>query len=321
MKRLKAKFGMIVLAGLLSAGVSSCNHKDLDVLGEQTEIEIVYDWRYAPDASPASMAAYLYSDQLDEALRYIFSGRDGGPTHIPAGLYGGLGMNSDETDWAQYRNRDDIESFEIYTHEAESLSAYGISTRAIPRADGAEDEKVVETPGMVWADRQDEIEVYPKAGRTVITFYPQEAVCHYTVDVLDVKNIDNMPSGSIDGTLSGMSEGFVYGKRNASDTKVTLPFELRKAEDGVNSLHGEFLTFGESPVTQNAHKLVIYYVLTDGTKHYATFDVTDQVTKAPDPRHVHIVVRGLDFPSPVATGPGFVPDVDEWVAVNINLKM
>lgn len=313
--------GLMILAGLMCFGMLSCNHKDLDVLGEQTEIEIVYDWRYAPDAYPASMAAYLYSDSMDEALRYIFSGRDGGPTHIPSGLYGALGMNSDETDWAQYRNRDDIESFEIYTKEADRLSAYGISTRAIPRGEGAEDEKIVETPGMVWADRQDNIEIYPKAGRTVITFYPQEAVCHYTVDVLDVKNIGNMPPGAIDATLSGMSEGFVYGKKNASDTKVTLPFELKKESGSSDSLHGEFLTFGESPVTKNAHKLVIYFVQTDGTKHYAIFDVTSQVSDAPDPRHVHIVVRGLDFPAPVSTGPGFDPDVEEWEAVNIGLKM
>lgn len=306
---------------MLTVLVSACDHKDLYMLGEPSEIEIVFDWRNAPDAQPASMGAYLYDVQGGEALRYIFTGRDGGPTRVPAGVYCGLGMNSDETDWAQYRHNDDIENFEIYTHEAESLQGYGIPTRAIPRAEGAEGERIVETPGMVWADRQDEIEVYPTAGRTVITFYPEEAVCHYTVDVLDVKNIENMPAGSIDATLSGMAEGFVYGKRNASDTKVTLPFELNKDAGGASSLHGEFLTFGESPVTKNLHKLCIYYVQKDGTKKYATFDVTSQVTEAKDRKHVHIVVRGLEFPTQLASGLGLVPDVDDWEAVNVTIKM
>ncbi len=307
---------------VISVGtLASCDHKDLISLGDPSEIEIVYDWRNAPDANPASMQAFLYEEAGGEPLRYIFAGRDGGPTRVPSGHYSGLGMNSDETDWAQYRNHTDIETFEIYTHEASGLSAYGLPTRGIPRAEGAEDEPIAETPGMLWTDRQDNITVQPSAKRTVITFYPEEAVCHYTVDVIDVKNIENMPKGSIDATLSGMSEGFLYGKKTASDTKVTLPFTLTKPSDDATSLHGEFLTFGESQQRSNPHKLCIYYILTDGSKHHVTFDVTDQVSKAPDPKHVHIVVRGLEFPGTVAQGGGLVPDVEDWESEYIDLKM
>lgn len=310
-----------VLTSVSAVMLSGCDHKDLAYLGVPSEIEIVYDWRNAPDANPASMGAYLYDEDNNEPLRYIFSGREGGPTRVPAGHYRGLGMNSDETDWAQYRNHEDIDSFEIYTHESAGLSAYNIPTRAVPRASGTEDEPFAQTPGMLWTDRRDEFYVQPKAERTVLTFYPEEAVCHYTVDVIDIKNPQNMPVGSIDATLSGMSEGFLYGKKHASDTKVTLPFELTKQNDEATSLHGEFLTFGESMDRKNPHKLTVYYILKDGAKHYATFDVSSQVWDAPDPKHVHIVVRGLEFPGEVATGGGLVPDVEEWEEINITIPM
>lgn len=69
------------------------------------------------------------------------------------------------------------------------------------------------------------------------------------------------------------------------------------------------------------HKLTIYLFLTDGTKWYYTYDVTDQVSKAPDPHHVHIAVSGLTLPEPMLTGGGLMPDVKDWNDVNIDISM
>lgn len=59
----------------------------------------------------------------------------------------------------------------------------------------------------------------------------------------------------------------------------------------------------------------IYVQLPDGKKVYYTFDVTDQVRHASDPRNVHIVLDGLTLPKPLANGSGFRPTVDDWQEV------
>lgn len=309
---------------ILLLAATSCHHKDLCFDHTHTfDVNVVFDWRNAPDAEPASMAAYFFtSDNSADALRYIFSDRYGGHIAISHGQYSALCMNADDTDWAHLRNTSDIETFEIYTAETDELSVYGLSARSVPRAEGTEDERVVSTPGMLWADRQDNIALpYTEddAVRT-ITLYPEECVCHYTVDVLDVENLKYVSGGSVDATLSGMSEGFLHGKKKTTDTRVTLPFTMTENAT-KDALHGTFLTFGESQDHDYKHILTVYMFLTDGSKWYYTFDVTDQVHNAPDPRHVNIVVSGLKLPHPISSGGGLIPEVNEWQTEKIDINM
>lgn len=54
------------------------------------------------------------------------------------------------------------------------------------------------------------------------------------------------------------------------------------------------------------HYLRIYTT----SKYYYTYDITDQVHDAPDPKNVYIVVSGLRLPS--ADGTGMTPGVNDW---------
>lgn len=156
-----------------------------------------------------------------------------------------------------------------------------------------------------------------------ITLYPEELVCHYTVDVYDVENISGIAASSVDATLSGMAEGYGLGARCATDAKVTMPFVL-STDRTADRLHGEFLTFGECTHTTARHIMTVYMVLADGSRWYHTYDVTDQVQNAPDPRHVHIEVRGLPLPEPPTPKTGgteMSANVNDWQVININLKM
>ncbi len=151
--------------------------------------------------------------------------------------------------------------------------------------------------------------------------YPKEAVCHYIVDVYDVKNLDEVESSAVDATLSGMAEGYNHGQESATDNTVSMKINLKGNPD-ENNLHGEFLTFGECPTTVAKHYLTLYMVLNDGSKWFHTFDVTDQITKAADPTHVHIIVRGIDLPEPPKeVDTELKTDVNEWQAINIGLQM
>lgn len=316
---MKTALKLAACAAIMLA-TASCHHKDLifEHAGS-ADVEVVFDWRNAPDANPESMALYMFDNSDGSSLRYIFPGRDGGIIRIPSGNYDGLGLNSDDNDWAVMRSSSDIETFETSTPDATSLSAYGLASRALPRAEGTDDERMASTPGMLWSNRQDNIDLPVSTSRKIITLYPEEAVCHYTVDIEDVQNIEYIHGGEIDGTLSGMSESFMHGRNEASDTHVTMPFTLT-VDEATKSLHSEFLTFGESPDTRYPHKLTAYLFLSDGSKWYYIFDAGDQIYNAPDPHHVHIVLRGLTIPKPL-TGGGFNPDVGDWQPEYIDLTM
>lgn len=302
---------------------TSCRHKDL-YMGEDFSQRVIvkFDWRKAPEADHSSMAMYLYSDDAGQPARYIFTGRDGGAARVAYGTYTALCINADNTSWARLRRMEALGTFEISTPDAEALGAHGISTRTIPRARGSEDERMAQTPGMLHGDVNYSIRIVPHPGTDTIPFYPDELVCHYTVDIYDVENLSGIEGANIDATLSGMAEGVNVSRSAGTDTPVTMPFVLT-ADPAARQLHAQFLTFGECENTSAAHPLTVYMVLSDGSRWYHTFDVADQIAAAPDPHHVHIVLHGLTLPEPgTDTGAaGLIPDVNEWQEIHITLPM
>lgn len=79
---MKKLFLRILLAATVIASSSSCEHKDLCMDHTHTvSLNVIFDWRNAPDAAPASMALYLYSELGGEPLRYDFTDRRGGSCH------------------------------------------------------------------------------------------------------------------------------------------------------------------------------------------------------------------------------------------------
>lgn len=301
---------------------ASCNHKDLvyDV-HSRSEVIVVYDWRKAPDATPASMELRLHpNDDPSNVINFFFQNATGGPLQAPVGDYTAVTLNGDLTDWVQIRNHNDADAFELYTADVQVLENTGITPHGIPRAEGTETERMAYTPGEVWADRADGIGIHNTPGVQTITFYPEELVCHYTVDILGIQHLENLSTPRVDATISGMAEGVHPGRKAPTEESVTMPFSLSLNTDGT-AMHGEFLTFGEPAGDRRPHMMTIYITLTDGTKWYATADVSDQVYDAPDYRHVHIVIDGADFPTPTANMGGIIPDVEDWQSVNIDLKM
>lgn len=310
-----------ICALILAALLSSCNHKDLCYgVEKKTGVEVVYDWRYAPEAHPASMGIYLYPQAGGNEIRFIFPNSTGGPITVPATKYYAVGLNMDNTDWAVFENPEDASSFAISTPDAAALEAAGLDVLSVPRARDTDSERMAKTPGALWTDRVDGIDLTDTSVDHVITLYPEDRLCHYTVDVYDVENAASLDGATVDGTLSGMAEAFMVGREETSDTPVTHPFVLTLDRQEA-SLHSEFETFGETSRTARQHILSLYAIMDDGSKMHYTYDVTDQVSKAPDPRNVHIVVRGLPLPAPFTGGMGLVPDVNDWQSVNITIHM
>lgn len=313
----------ILTAVTLCIVASSCRHKDLYMEEELSQkVYVLFDWRNAPEANPASMAFYLYESDYTQPQRYIFSGNKGGEIHIPFGRHHSLCIDGDNVSWAHISKQETLGTFELSTLDSEGLKALGISTEGIPRAKGSEDERIATTPGMAWGDTHLEISIVPHNGNDTITLYPEELVCHYTVDIYEVENLEGVATTNIDATLSGMAEAVNVSDNAGTDTQVSMSFQL-ETNSTEKSLHGDFLTFGESEHVSAPHYLTVYMILNDGSKWWHSFDVTEQVSQAPDPRHVHIIIHGLPLPEPPPEneGAGLIPDVNDWQPVNIDLHM
>ncbi len=314
---IKAFCASVILGPLLV----SCRHKDLFFENpERRDVRVAFDWQNDPEANPASMAVLLFPTRNDQNIRFDFTGRDGGHVTLPPDSYMGVAFNSDNTDWVRFSNTDDYENLEIYTAPAYELQASGAVTRNIPRAPESEEEPHARTPETLWTDSQENLLLNPDDKEKVFTFYPADGICYYTVDIIDVKNITYSTGIEIDATLSGMSRGWLPGRKTTSSSKVTFPFTL-SADIPDSTLHGEFKTLGEVPNDEGDHFLSVYMILSDGSKRYYSYKVTDQIRTAHDPHHVHIIVKGLDIPKPLSGGAGLIPDVNDWSNVDVGLDM
>lgn len=308
-------------AAAVLAAATSCEHKELCYdHSDAVDVEVVFDWCNAPDASPESMSLYLFPAG-GEALRYEFTDCRGGTIRVPVGSYEALCLNSD-TENVTYRNAECRETFEVTTRTADllsGLSVLGVLSDGVPRVDGTESERVILPPDMLWSDYAESVELKPTAGTPTVTLSPEMSICRYTVEIRNAANLKYV--SGISGSLSSMAESLYpgVGCDATCKTGATIPFDAALSAD-KSTVTGELFAFG-CPSARKTHTLTVYAVLSDESKWYYTYDVTDQIHSAPDRRDVHIVLDGLPLPKPIVNGGGFQPDVDDWQSVNVDIEM
>ena len=321
MKTKKMKKRVCTIAAAILAVLTSCEHKELCYdHTSSVAVNVIFDWRNAPDATPRSMSCYLFPTDGGKVLRYEFTNRTGGVIRVPAGRYDALCLNSD-TETINYRNTEKEKSFEVTTRTTvllSGLASLGGRLSEAPRAGDAENERVVLSPDMLWSDHAESIELERTSAPQTVTLYPKVSVCRYTVEIRNAENLKYV--SGISGSLSSLAGGLFAGKSETTEELVTIPFEVTVSAD-KSTLRGGLLTFGHCPSKQNRHRLIVYAILSDESKWYYTYDVTDQIHLAPDQRNVHIVLDGLPLPKPIVNGGGFQPSVDEWQSVDVDIEM
>lgn len=292
----------------------SCRHKELssdNVL--IANVKVVFDWKNSPEANVETMRMYLFPVDGGNPIPYEFADVKGGKIKVPAGRYRALCINSD-TESLLYRNIGEYHTFELYSPEGSmNMAAYSVL-----HPDKAREERIKCSPDNFYADRIEEMLLEITEEEQTVVFYPVNPVCHYTVEVRNVSNLKYVSPGFVTGALSGMSEGLFLGRNEVKSEPATIPFEM--SSDGVSTLYADFLTFGQYGA-QNTHKIVIHVVMPDGNDKGYLYDVTDQVHQAPDPRNVHIILDGLPLPKPIVNGGGFLPSVDDWDNIEVDLPM
>ena len=128
-------------------------------------------------------------------------------------------------------------------------------------------------------------------------------------------------------TLQPIALGSYYpGQMRASSEPVSHPFTL-VADVEKKTLHSEFLTFGVPDGAARPHMVCLYIALKNKTGNFYTFDVSDQVNSAPDPKNVYIKIYGLKLPDipdepPVPPEEGGVSiEVDTWDTIHFDVKV
>ncbi|MDE7449955.1 MAG: DUF5119 domain-containing protein [Paramuribaculum sp.] len=314
----------LTLTMLLSG---SCTHKDLNEDAPKIiadNVDVVFDWSKVPDAKASSMILYLYPESHD-VMNYWFNNSKGGIIRTYSGKHTAVCHSNDDPYIHCLRNQNSHDEIEIYTDETALLVGQGISTKGIPRAEGTEDEPLRVTPSMIYGDQRRDISFKATSDRQTLTFYPEELVCHYTVEFVNVENIQSADL-RIDATISSLAGGYYPGLMKPNSEVVSHTFTLTPDIEH-SSMHSEFLTFGVPDGESRPHKISLYIALRNRTGNFYTFDVSDQVNTAPDPRNVNIRIYGLklpelppDPPTPPEQG-GLSVEVDTWDTIHLDIKV
>ena len=304
--------------------MSSCEHKELcyDHHHGYT-LNVTFDWRYAQNASPRSMFLYLFPRTADsQTLRREFAGHTGGKTQVPVDVpFDAVFFNSDIKNTA-FCGMSGTETFEATSKSCNPVSASGLYTTSLPRATGAEGERMVCEADSIWSGQSDEcimhtLEEYECNDIYDVTFFPRRLFCTYNIRIVNVKNIGNI-SSNMTATLSGMAGGRYVASREKNGEAVTVVFPMA-ADKGCNSITGRMNNFGN--IADRPNKMVLYTTLVDGSKWYYVYDVADQIRAASDPYNVEIVLDTLPIPGKIQDDGGLKPSVGEWNRVDVDIKM
>lgn len=310
-----------VLILALFLPLMSCEEKELCYYHPHGHhIRLLFDWSKAPEANPKGMYVYFYNLDDGSVSRYNFQSKDGGEVELREGHYNIITYNND-TEVCQFSSPNIFNEHNSFSRRANFLEPiYGNTIKPSDAAVGVENELVRLCPDALWGCTVTGLEF--KDGD--ITLYPEDMLCHYSLEVRNVKNLKSVDA--VCASISGMASSLSFSNLEPSGDTATFPFSVE--ESSPETLTGECLLFGNHSDASNIHRVMIYVVLKNGKKYaYGVaepdFEVTSQVDNATDPKHVKIILDGLYIPEVISEGGGGMSvEIEDWVFggdVNIEL--
>ena len=303
--------GKYLFVAVLICTSVSCQNRELCFdHSHMVDFEVNFDWTDIPDAAPNTMVLQIFNNDGSHYTTVEFTSRKGGSFRIEAGEYKFLFHNGAMSTLVERGNT--YGEYELTTKQISLLSPMGKGNNlnAPPRPDDSKDEPVNDILENIWGGSYEYIEILRGVEGQSVTLKPVEATSVYTVEVRNVKNMrDDI---YVSAAMSGMAQSWKIADNTLSDITATIPFDLSRKDE--TTLESRFMIFGDNPEHTGQHHLSIY----TSEKDYAHFDVTEQIHNAPDSKHIHIIVAGLEFKG---EGEGMKPDISEWEEVDIDIPM
>lgn len=312
---LGGSFFSALLTSLFVMSLVSCEHKELDFTGV-ADLSVEFIWDNLPDANPSSMMLAAFAQGSQPVQKHL-SGKNGGYIMLPEGNYSLIAYNSDTESF--FTRGLDWENFEICANPTElySTSRMFVGTRRVPRGTGTDDQEVIEEPDQLWTSATSGISVTGTVGR-LAKMPMKSATVELNFTIKNVKNLEYI--NDVLATISGMSGSWLPAQHQCSEPLCIIPFEL--SAHG-SSLSGKVRTFGYRQDEDVEHLLVIYTEMTDGSRLYYTFNVTETMQEASldGNETIQVELDELPLPRPISNGTGLHPDVMDWQEISIDLPM
>lgn len=299
--------GTVLLLCLLC--LTGCSQRELCYdHSHESPVICEFDWSQAPDAVPNTMVVWFFSVSSQERYRFEITGS--GTTgrsrfdcriKVRPGTYHVLCHNG-TTD----NNSEEgltFDSYRIVTYGDNVLSPMNRSENA-PLPDGADSQPVRAAASTVYAHTLDEpVTIKPAAdSETHIRFTPAEATSVYDIIITGVENLTADTEAS--AVITGLAEAWSPAYSCPAGAEVTIPFRLNHC--GTDCLRGSLITFGDNAPHDVRHCLRVY----TSYKYYYDFDVTEDIHRSGNSKHIEINLNGLRLP--VNDQGGMNPGIDGW---------
>ena len=304
----------IVAAVILLTTATSCIYDNLpECRPEKVTLTIINDWTAAPDADPEGMAYLFFRDDISSPWRFDFPGRQGGEVTLEEGRYRFVMYNDDTAD-ILFGDGDNGLPFVTTPEGTLTIDSLDIG--------------VHKSPDMMWSASISKVNITPagveygepEVAHTThdpfaIMTEPRQITPVYTLLVHHVGNLIGVTA--MKGVIAGMASGTDLYDLTTSANSVNVPFTPDIAPD--STLTARFCTFGLPSGSAPHSELTLYFILSDARMISRTIDVTAQITTAPDPLNVKLVIDSISLPyaPPTVGGGAFDPSVKDWTTIHI----
>lgn len=315
----RSRFSALVIVLLSLLCLTGCEQRELCYdHSHVSPVVIEFDWSLAPEATPNTMVVWFFSTTTPERYRFELTG-DGTASRsqfdsrimVRPGTYRVLCHNGTTDNNSE--NGDTFYEYNLVTYDDAVLAPLNRSENA-PLPGDADNQPVRAQASTVYAHTLDEtVTIEPSAtGDKIIRFTPAEVTSVYDVIITGVENLTADIEAS--AALTGLAEAWNPAASAPGGMEVTIPFKLNHC--GSDCLRGSLVAFGDNAPHNVRHRLRVY----TSYKYYYDFDVTDEIHKAGNSKHIEIHLHGLKLP--VVNQGGMSPGVDEWDnAENIEVLM
>ena len=319
---------MIAFTALMTAGMTSCEYKELEEGSALTPVTIHFDWQEnldsVPDAIPGSMrvAFYPVNDLARANMNKGYTFFDlpqsiwDATVQLPAGIYDVVAWNND-TEHVLTDKYGSQKTLHATTPPYNSRGTFDTPTVLDSIYNG---QRVLDYPDYMVHAINTEEEIFYGAKNQMITLSPDSMVVTIEYKIHGIGGLSWVKQAR--GAVNNVAGKRFMAYDNLTEDAVAVMFDCNyNAEDGL--LYGKFYVFGIEPTEMSnlTHKMVFFFWM-DAGKVYLPLDVT-KIFAAYRRDQSKIVIDipslNIDLRDYVTSKNTFDIDLDDWDNVNIDI--